>query len=122
MVGFSQWLGVFFGVFCVCFYFCFFAFTCNTKKLCNSLYFFSLFFTFFIFLFFGQTSKSYLLIFYHSLPTTHVARIGLLSLNTKANVFTKATFIVKFGMFKHEMPYALGKIVMAELSEQVNKI
>ena len=74
---------------------------------------FAMVFTFFPISFF---SKSSLLIFYHSLPGTHVARIGLLSLNTMANVFTKATFIVKFGMFKHE------RIVVAELSEQVNKI
>ena len=45
-VGFSQWFGIFGGFFCVCFCFCFFAFTCNTKKLCNGLYFFPYFFFF----------------------------------------------------------------------------
>ena len=42
--------------------------------------------------------------------------IMLLSLDTQANVFIKATLIVKFHMCKYDIPYALEKRVMADLS------
>ena len=45
-----------------------------------------------------------------------VGRIKLLSLDTQANVFIKATLIVKFRMCEYDMPCALEKIAMADLS------
>ena len=45
-----------------------------------------------------------------------VVRIKLPSLNTQANVFVKATLIVKFGMCECDIPCALEKIVIADLS------
>ena len=43
-------------------------------------------------------------------------RIRLLSLDTQANVFVKATLIVKFCMCEYDIPYALEKMIMAGLS------
>ena len=45
-----------------------------------------------------------------------VARIKLLSLDTQANVFVKATLIVKFRLCEYDIPCTLEKIVMADLS------
>ena len=45
-----------------------------------------------------------------------VARIKLLSLDTQAKVFIKATLIVKFRMCEYDMPCALEKTAMAYLS------
>ena len=39
-----------------------------------------------------------------------------MSLDTQANVFVKATLIVKFRMCEYDIPCALEKIVMADLS------
>ena len=46
-------------------------------------------------------------------------RIRLLSLDTLANVVFKATVIVKFRMSEYDIPCALEKIVMADLSALV---
>ena len=45
-----------------------------------------------------------------------MARIKLLSLDTQTNAFVKATLIVKFRMCEYDIPCALEKIVMADLS------
>ena len=45
-----------------------------------------------------------------------MTRIKLVSLDTQANVFVKATLIVKFRMCEYDIPRALEKIVMADLS------
>ena len=45
-----------------------------------------------------------------------VARIKLLLLDTQANVFVKATLIVKFRMCEYDIPCALKKIAIADLS------
>ena len=45
-----------------------------------------------------------------------VTRIKVLSMDTKANVFVKATLIVKFRMYKYDIPCTLEKIIMADLS------
>ena len=45
-----------------------------------------------------------------------MARIKLLPLDTQTNVFVKATLIVKFRMCEYDIPCALEKIVMADLS------
>ena len=44
------------------------------------------------------------------------ARIKLLSLDSQANVFVKATLIAKFLMCEYDIPCALEKTVMADLS------
>ena len=46
-------------------------------------------------------------------------RIKLMSLDTQANVFVKATLIVKFCMCEYDIPCALEKIVMADLSSLI---
>ena len=48
-----------------------------------------------------------------------VTRIRLLSLDALANVFVKATVIVKFRMCEYDIPCALEKIVIADLSALV---
>ena len=48
-----------------------------------------------------------------------VTRIRLLSLDALANVFVKATVIVKFQMCEYDIPCALEKIVIADLSALV---
>ena len=48
-----------------------------------------------------------------------VARSGLLSLDTLANVFVKAIFIVKFRMCEQDVSCALENKVMGELREHV---
>ena len=48
-----------------------------------------------------------------------VTRIRLLSLDALANVFVKATVIVKFRMCEFDIPCALEKIVIADLSAMV---
>ena len=48
-----------------------------------------------------------------------VTRIRLLSLDALADVFVKATVIVKFQMCEHVIPCALEKIVIADLSALV---
>ena len=45
-----------------------------------------------------------------------VTRIRLLLLDALANVFVKATVIVKFRMCDYDIPFALEKIVIADLS------
>ena len=45
-----------------------------------------------------------------------VTRIKVLSMDTKANVFVKATLIVKFRMYKYDIPCTLEKIIMTDLS------
>ena len=45
-----------------------------------------------------------------------VTRIKVLSKDTQANVFIKVTLIVKFRMCEYDIPCALKKIVMANLS------
>ena len=45
-----------------------------------------------------------------------VTRIRLLSLDALANVFVKATVITKFRMCEYDIPRALEKIVIADLS------
>ena len=45
-----------------------------------------------------------------------VARIKLLPLDTQVNIFVKATLIVKFRMCEYDIPCALEKIVMVDLS------
>ena len=67
--------------------------------------------------FFGWTGKFLLRISYHLWPRTCVTWIGLLSLDTRflANVFVKALF--SFCMCEGDIPCALEKLVMAELSQ-----
>ena len=48
-----------------------------------------------------------------------VTRIRLMSLDALANVFVKATVIVKFWMCEYDIPCALEKIVIADLSTLV---
>ena len=48
-----------------------------------------------------------------------MTRIGLLLLDTLANVFLKATLIVKLCMCKHDISCALEKIVMTDLRESI---
>ena len=45
-----------------------------------------------------------------------MTRIKVLSMDTQANVFVKATLILKFRMCDYDIPCALQKIVMADLS------
>ena len=45
-----------------------------------------------------------------------VARVKVLSMDTQANVFVKPTLILKFRMCEYDIPCALQKIVMADLS------
>ena len=67
--------------------------------------------------FFGWTGKFLLRISYHLWPRTCVTWIRLLSLDTRflANVFVKALF--SFCMCEGDIPCALEKLVMAELSQ-----
>ena len=48
-----------------------------------------------------------------------VTRIRLLSLDALTNVFVKATVIVKFRICEYDIPCALEKIVIADLSALV---
>ena len=45
-----------------------------------------------------------------------MTRIKVLSMDTQANVFVKATLIVKFRMCEYDILCALEKMVMADLS------
>ena len=56
------------------------AFACNTKSFEIPFVFFSLFFL--PSMAFGRAVKSFLFMFYHSLPRNRVTRIGLFSLDT----------------------------------------
>ena len=63
---------------------------------------------------------NFLGIFNHSLPRTHVTRIGLISLDTLVNVFVKDLLILNFRVWEHDSHVLWRKTVLAELSEHVN--
>ena len=71
-----------------------------------------LFFLFFLF-FLPVTDFAYISTF---VTQDNVTRIRLLSLDAQANAFIKATVIVKFRMCEYDIPCALEKIVIADLS------
>ena len=74
---------------------------------------------FFFFLFFlPVTDFAYISSF---VTQDGVTRIRLLSLDALANVFVKATVIVKFRMCEYDIPCALEKIVIADLSAFVTR-
>ena len=50
------------------------------------------------------------------LPRMHLTRVWFILRDTLTNVFIKVLFIVKFCVCEHDMPFALEKILMAELS------
>ena len=52
-------------------------------------------------------AKVFLPMFYLLLPNKCVTRIGLISLDTMANVFVSVPFIAKFRVGEHNMSYAL---------------
>ena len=64
----------------------------------------------------GHTEHNYISPF---VTQNGMNRIRLLSLDTMTNVAFKATVIVKFRMSEYEIPCALEKIVMADLSALV---
>ena len=64
----------------------------------------------------GHTEHNYISPF---VTQNGMNRIRLLSLDTLANVVFKATVIVKFRMSEYDIPCALEKIVMADLSALV---
>ena len=65
---------------------------------------------------FGRIYKKFFLYISSFVTQDGVARIKLISLETQANVFFKATLIVKFRMCEYDIPCALEKIVMGDLS------
>ena len=71
---------------------------------------------------FGRTYKSFFSYISSFVTQDGVARIKLLSLETQANVFFKATLIVKFRMCEYDIPCALEKIVMGDLITWSSKI
>ena len=72
-------------------------------------------FLFFLF-FLPVTDFAYILSF---VTQDGVTRIRLLSLDALANVFVKATVFVKLQMCEYDIPRALEKIVIADLSALV---
>ena len=68
----------------------------NAKKLLTSRRYFK-----------NGLAKVSLQIFHHSLPKKSMTKIRPISLNTLANVLVSVTFIVKFGEWEHDTPYAL---------------
>ena len=50
-----------------------------------------------------------------------MTRIRLQSLDALANVFVKATVVVKFRMCEYDIPCALDKIVIVDLSALVTR-
>ena len=71
-----------------------------------------LFFLFFV----PVTDFAYILTF---VTQGGVTRIRLLSMDTLASVFVKATAVVKFRVCEYDIPCALEKIVIADLSALV---
>ena len=65
---------------------------------------------------FVRTYKSFFAYISSFVMQDGVTRIKLLSLDTQAKVFVKATLIMKFRMCEYDIPYTLEKIVMADLS------
>ena len=68
---------------------------------------------FFFLFFFPVTDFAYISTF---VTQDGVTRIRLLLLDALANVFVKATVIVKFQMCEYDIPCALEKILIADLS------
>ena len=90
-----------------------FAFACKAKR-------FVIAFLFFLFLHpvvvLGRTYKRFFAHISSFAMQDGVTRIRPLSLDTQANIFVKATLIVKFRMCEYDIPCALEKISMADLS------
>ena len=74
-------------------------------------------FSFFYFssLFLDELAKGFLGTLHQSLP-----RIGVLLLDTKANIFVETIFIVKFRRCEHDVSCALKKITMLEISKHMD--
>ena len=71
-------------------------------------------------LFLDELAKGFLGTFHQSLPRTRVIGIEVLLLDSKANIFVKTIFIVKFRRCKHYMTCALKKITMLEISKHMD--
>ena len=68
---------------------------------------------------FGRTYKIFFAYNSSSITQDRVIAIGMRSLDTMANAFLEAIFIVKFRMCEHDIPFALEKGVMVDLSESM---
>ena len=82
--------------------FCFLCLRVTQKALQMPVFFFSSF----SFVFQYLTGKCFPRILPHPFPRKRVARIGLISLVTLANVIASVLFIVKFGLGQHYLCYS----------------